>query len=156
LESIIERGMLPSDVTRMRRQEFKQRFGAVLEYSSIQPRDEREEMKAFVIEQYGNNLSAIKRNNPGYRSICYQAGREPNDLDDYVDMVMQLADEDEDLVEKLADWGEKKFLYWAEKGLLNTWMEAFFRYAALKTLLATNSTPQNLLTAVGVQGLPGL
>lgn len=156
LEHIVERGMLPTQIAHMGEREFEQHFGAVLDYRDVQPRDERQEMKAFVVEHYGSNIDEIKKNNPGYRSICRQAGREPNDLDDYVDMAMRLAAEDEDFVDKLGDWGEKKFLYWGEKDILHTWIEAFFRYAALRTLLKANQTPRKLIAALGTRGRPGI
>ncbi len=148
LEKIVELGMLPAHIARMERRELTQHYGAVLDYGDVQPRDERQDMKTFVIEHYGNTINEIKKNNPGYRLICRQAGREPNDLDDYVDMVMVYAAENEDLVNRLGDWGEKKLLYWADKDMLHSWTQAFFRYAALKTLLKANQIPRKLLTAV--------
>ena len=155
MERVVELGMLPSHVTRMERLDFVKHYGAALDYDDLQPSDERREMKAFVIEHYGSTIAEVRKNNPGYRLICRQAGREPNDLDDYVDMVMTCAAEDEGLVDRLEDWAEKKLLYWADKDMMDAWAQAFFRYAALRTLLKTKGRPSNLLSAVASGGIVG-
>lgn len=148
LESAVRRGTFPAPISRMSRTEFERCFGSVLKYTDVHPPDERQAMKEFVIEHYGSTIEEIRKKNPGYRSICHEAGREPGDLDEYVDFVMAARSGD-DLVDKLGDWAEKKVLYWAEKDMLRVWCEAFLRYAALRTLLASNHSPRKLLAAVG-------
>jgi hypothetical protein len=153
LGGIVKQGMLPSHVARMEGREFEQHYGEVLDYDALQPTDERQEMKAFVIEHYGSTIDEIKESNPGYKSVCLEAGREPTDLDDYVDMVMARSTADERFFDKLEEWGGKKFLYWADKDILHTWTQAFFRYAALRTLLTAHRVPRELLAAVASRGL---
>ena len=153
LDRVVALGQLPAQVARMDRQAFLRSYGAVVDYRDTQPGDERREMKEFIVENYGSSVDEIKRNNPGYGSICRRAGREPENLDDYVAMVMTHAAEDEDLEDKVLDWAETKILYWADRDMLSTWAGVFFRYAALRTLLATNREPQKLLTRVASGGL---
>jgi len=156
LERIVELGLLPDQVTVMEGHEFARHYGAVLKQSDVRPMDEREEMKAFVIEHYGTTVSDIKqKNQAGYRSICLQANREPVDVDDYVDMVMAHAAENEGLLDKMEDWGEKKFLYWADKDMLDKWSQAFFRYASLQTVLKANKNPRQLFGSVAAGALAG-
>lgn len=156
LERIVELGMLPAHVAGMESRDFAGHYGAALDYSDVLPRDERAEMKAFVVEHYGTKVSDIKQNNAtGYRSICLQAGREPVDVDDYVDMIMAGAAENKDLMDKMEDWGEKKLLYWADKDMLDKWAQAFFRYASLRTVLKANQKPRQLFQSVAAGALSG-
>ncbi|MCK9294875.1 MAG: hypothetical protein M0P70_07295 [Desulfobulbaceae bacterium] len=156
LERIVALGLLPAPVAAMKNGEFARHYGAVLKYSDVRPLDARAEMKAFVLERYGATVSDIKRNNPaGYRSICLQANREPVDVNDYVDMVMARAAENEDLMDKIEDWGERKLLYWADQDMLDKWAQAFFRYAALQTVLKANKNPRQLFGSVAAGALAG-
>lgn len=156
LERIVDLGLLPAPIAAMKNGEFARHYGAVLKYGDVRPVDARTEMKAFVIERYGATVSDIKRNNPaGYRSICLQANREPVDVDDYVDMVMARAAENEDLMDKIEDWGERKMLYWADQDMLDKWAQAFFRYAALQTVLKASKNPRQLFGAVAAGALAG-
>jgi len=156
LERIVELGLLPAHVAAMKSREFAHHYGAVLKYSEVRPMDAREEMKAFVIDHYGNTVSDIKqKNSAGYRSICLQANREPVDVDDYVGMVLAHAAENEDLMDKMEEWGEKKLLYWADKDMLDKWAQAFFRYAALQTVLKANRNPRQLFGSVAAGALAG-
>jgi hypothetical protein len=70
-------------------------------------------------------------------------------------MIMIHAAENEDLFDRLDDWVEKKILFWADKDMLYAWTQAFFRYAALRTLLKRNQTPKQLLAAAASCGLSG-
>ncbi|MBU0908043.1 MAG: hypothetical protein KKA54_15180 [Proteobacteria bacterium] len=156
LERIVELGLLPAHVAGMESREFVRHYGAVLKPDDVRSMDERDEMKAFVIEHYGTMVSDIKQNNPaGYKSFCLQAGREPVDVDDYVDMVMAHSAENDGLLDKMEDWGEKKILYWADKDMLDKWAQAFFRYASLQTVLKACNHPRRLFASVAAGALAG-
>ena len=77
-------------------------------------------------------------------------------MDDYVDMVLARAAEDEGWLDKIEDWGEKKFLYWADKDMLDKWAQAFFRYAALQTVLKANKNARQLFASVAAGALTGV